>query len=129
MSKKEYRKEDTIDLNEDKQVKDHFFNDYETYKEDEEDYKFNKWKILFWLLVAFLFIYWLFFTNKSYSIEDYRQINREKWQHSLEISKKQLIELRQEFYRIKEQIQLANRCIELNSQVALAFDCEYKTNE
>jgi hypothetical protein len=40
-----------------------------------------------------------------------------------------LIELRQEFYRIKEQIQLANRCIELNSQVALAFDCEYKTNE
>jgi hypothetical protein len=57
MSKKEYRKEDTIDLNEDKQVKDHFFNDYETYKEDEEDYKFNKWKILFWLLVAFLFIY------------------------------------------------------------------------
>lgn len=86
----------------------------------------DKWKILFFITLFLLFIYWIFFINKSYSIEDYRKINFEKWQKSLQISKDKLLEIKKELFIIRENIELANRCVDLNSQPALAFDCEYK---
>ena len=84
--------------------------------------------IFLWCILILLII-WMFKWIFPPTVEDYRLINIEKWNHNLEIYKKRLEEMKNEATEIREKIALAQRCLDLNKIPWLAFDCEFQPNE